>query len=44
MTVEENYDEPVIVTMTLEYDGHVYTDQLTVYITEMELEAEGQNG
>ncbi len=40
MTVEENCDEPVIVTMTLEYDGHVYSDQLTVYITEMELETE----
>jgi len=40
MTVEENYDEPITVTMTLEYDGHTYSDTLTVYITELEVKTD----
>lgn len=41
MTVGKNtVDEPVIVTMTLEYEGHTYTDTLTVYVTEWEVEAD----
>ncbi|MBR4765343.1 MAG: hypothetical protein IK085_01120 [Clostridia bacterium] len=42
MTVEKLVDDPVIITMTLDYDGHTYTDDLTVYITEWEEET--QNG
>lgn len=38
MNVEKASDKPVIITMTLEYDGHTYTDELTVYITELEVE------
>ncbi len=37
MTVEENCDEPVVITMTLKYEGHTYSDKLTVYITELEV-------
>ena len=36
-TVERLADEPVTVTMTLRYDGHVYTDTLTVYVTQWEV-------
>lgn len=39
MTVAKGkHDEPVTVTMTLEYNGQIYTDDLTVYITELEVE------
>lgn len=41
MTVLKNSDKPVTVSMTLEYDGHTYTDNLTVYITELEVETDG---
>lgn len=37
MTVNALCDEPVNVTMTLDYDGHTYTDELIVYITEWEV-------
>lgn len=40
MTVLENCTDPVTLTMTLEYDGHTYSDNFTVYITEMEVEAD----
>ena len=30
-------DKPVTVTAVLEYDGHTYTDELTVYATELEV-------
>ncbi len=38
MTVEKAADEPVTVKMTLEYNGHTYTDELLIYITELEVE------
>ncbi|MCR5522466.1 MAG: hypothetical protein K6F64_02360 [Clostridia bacterium] len=38
MTVEKASETPIIITMTLDYDGHIYTDELTVYITELEVE------
>ena len=41
MTVENLTDEPVTVKMTLKYDGHEYTDELIVYITELEVETNG---
>ncbi|MBQ6023165.1 MAG: hypothetical protein IJL25_09565 [Clostridia bacterium] len=37
MSVNGASDQPVTVTMTLEYGGHTYTDELTVYITELEV-------
>ena len=37
MTVNRAFDDPVTVTMTLEYDGHTYTDDLIVYISEWEV-------
>lgn len=37
MTVNKTFDDPVTVTMTLEYDGHTYTDELIVYISEWEV-------
>lgn len=30
-------DDPVTVGMKLEYDGHVYTDEINVYITDLEM-------
>lgn len=42
MTVNAMYDEPFTITMTLEYDGHVYSDVLTVYLTELEVETDAQ--
>ncbi|MBQ6165164.1 MAG: hypothetical protein IJK23_11880 [Clostridia bacterium] len=30
-------DEPITVGMKLEYDGHVYTDEINVYITDLEM-------
>ena len=39
MTVgKETSDDPITVTMTLEYEGHTYTDDLIVYITQWEVE------
>jgi len=38
MIVEKAADEPVIIKMTLEYGGHTYSDELIVYITELEVE------
>lgn len=38
MTVEELTDEPLIIKMILEYEGHTYTDELTLYVTELEEE------
>lgn len=35
-------EEPVTVTMTLEYDGHTYTDTMTIYITELEVATDGK--
>ena len=40
MSVNGTSEQPVTVTMTLEYDGHTYTDELTVYITELEVATE----
>ena len=40
MTVHKTPEETVTITMSLEYGGHSYTDHLTVYITELELEVE----
>ncbi len=40
MTVHKAPEETATVTMTLEYRGHTYTDELIVYITELELEVE----
>lgn len=37
MLVKDVCDDPVTITATLKYDGHVYTDSLTVYLTEMEV-------
>ena len=42
MTVKTMYNEPFTITMTLEYDGHTYTDVLTVYLTELEVETDAQ--
>ncbi|MBQ4243536.1 MAG: hypothetical protein II702_01375 [Clostridia bacterium] len=41
MTVNVNGEKTVTVKMTLEYDGHTYTDDLTVYITEKEVSTDG---
>ncbi|MCH5198500.1 MAG: hypothetical protein J1E34_06305 [Oscillospiraceae bacterium] len=41
MSVLKNSDSSVNVTMTLVYEGHTYTDDLTVYITELEVETDG---
>ncbi len=38
--VLENPDEPVTIKMTLEYEGKTYSDELTVYITELEVETD----
>ena len=40
MTVHKAPEETVTVTMTLEYGAHTYTDALTVYITELEVESD----
>ena len=37
LRVQEVCDEPVTITMTLQYDDHTYTDAITVYITELDL-------
>ena len=42
MTVKAMHDEPFTITMTLEYDGHTYSDVLTVYLTELEVETDAQ--
>ena len=42
MTVKAMTDEPFTIQMTLEYDGHTYTDELTVYLTELEVETDAQ--
>ena len=45
MTVSKDaHEEKVTVSMTLEYEGKTYTDELTVFITELELEVEGNVG
>ncbi|MBR6005987.1 MAG: hypothetical protein IK063_07165 [Clostridia bacterium] len=41
MTVLENGEKEITVKMTLVYDGHTYSDQMTVYITEMEVATDG---
>lgn len=41
MTVLKMTEEPVTILMTLTYDGHTYTDSLTIYITELEVETNG---
>ncbi len=47
MTVNKNAtetlpdpDKPITITMKLEYEGKVYSDDLTVYITELEVETD----
>ena len=42
MTVNAMREEPFTIKMTLEYDGHTYTDTLTVYLTELEVETDVQ--
>ena len=42
LSVIKAAEEPVTVTMTLEYDGHTYTDTMTVYVTELEVETNAQ--
>ena len=42
MTVLKAAEEPVAVTMTLTYGGHTYTDTMTVYVTELEVETNAQ--
>ena len=37
MNVHAAREEAVTITATLEYDGHVYTDTITVYVTELEV-------
>ncbi len=41
MTVEGNGEKTITVKMILDYDGHTYTDDLTVYITEKEVPTDG---
>ena len=38
MTVHKAPEETAQITMTLVYGAHTYTDTLTVYITELEVE------
>ena len=40
MTVIGTQEEPVTVTATLEYDGHTYTDKITIYATELEVKTD----
>ena len=42
LTVKKAAEEPVTVTMTLEYDGHTYTDTMTIWVTELEVETNAQ--
>ena len=42
MTVVGTKEEPLTVKATLEYDGHTYSDELTVYATEMEVKTDEQ--
>ena len=42
MTVKGVQEDPLTVTMTLVYGGHTYTDTLTVYLTELEVESDAQ--
>lgn len=44
MTVTDTRKEPLTVTATLEYDGHTYTDKLTVYATELEVKTDEPAG
>ena len=37
MTILKPCDEPIEVTVTLQYAGHTYTDSTTVYITDLEV-------
>ena len=37
MNVHAAREEAVTITATLEYDGHVYSDTMTVYVTELEV-------
>lgn len=38
MTISGESDAPVTVKMTLKYDGHVYEDELIVYISDLEVQ------
>ena len=40
MTVHAATDEAVKITATLNYDGHTYSDTITVYITELEVKTD----
>ena len=40
MNVHAAREEAVTITATLEYDGHVYSDTMTVYVTELEVETD----
>lgn len=42
LTVVDTQEEPLTVTATLEYDGHTYSDELTVYATELEVNTDEQ--
>ena len=37
MTVHAAREEAITITATLEYDGHSYSDTLTLYVTELEV-------
>ena len=37
MSVHAAREEAITITATLEYDGHVYSDTITVYVTELEV-------
>ena len=40
MNVHAAREEAVTITATLEYDGHVYSDTITVHVTELEVETD----
>lgn len=40
MNVVGTQEKPVTVTATLQYDGHTYTDEMTVYATELEVKTD----
>ncbi len=44
MSVKSTREEPLIVTATLDYDGHIYTDKLIAYATELEVKTDEHAG
>ena len=41
MTVLQSGEKEITITMTLDYDGHTYSDEMTVYITDKEVSTDG---